>query len=61
LKALNVLLEILVLLSLVFQLRGAEIDTVFHGFGQAKFADDGLNFRLEPIYTTALVASKNND
>jgi len=32
---------------------------VFHGFGQAKFPDGGLVFRLEPIFNTAPAASKN--
>jgi len=30
---------------------------VFHGFGQAKFADD---FRLKQIYTTAPAASESD-
>jgi len=32
---------------------------VFHGFGQAKFPDDGFGFKLEPILNTAPAASKN--
>jgi hypothetical protein len=34
---------------------------VFHEFGQAKFADPSwFYFRVEPIYTTAPAASKND-
>ncbi len=33
--------------------------SVFHQFRQAKFGNGGCNFKLEPIFTTALAASKN--
>jgi len=34
---------------------------VFHGFGQAKFADGGLiDFMLKPIYTNVPATSKNS-
>jgi len=32
----------------------------FHGFREAKFAYGGSVFRLEPIFTTAPAASKND-
>jgi len=32
----------------------------FHGFGQAKFANGGSAFRLEPIVNTAPAALKSN-
>jgi len=31
----------------------------FHRFGQAKFTDGWVNFRLEPIFNNAPAASKN--
>jgi hypothetical protein len=33
---------------------------VFHGFGEAKFADDGLILGSSQIYTTVPAASKND-